>query len=211
MLAPAGVLPSNALVNLTYWDQKQFTTSTTAGLLNPTAQIYRLTGLFDPDVTGTGHQPYFYDQWCTFYDRYRVISATWTVTAYQDLGGSDTTRYLTAKMYSSNESIGALDETIEALENKSFKKKLMYDRDANGGRPPTITLSGKVNSQAFHPSQNVGSLGALCSANPATMVNLGIGYGNANGSGTATATGMIVMVRIKFRVMFSEPKVVGKS
>jgi len=33
---------------------------------------YRLNSLYDPDYTGGGHQPYGFDQWSAFYNRYRV-------------------------------------------------------------------------------------------------------------------------------------------
>jgi hypothetical protein len=35
-------------------------------------QVFAINSLFDPDFTGAGHQPLGYDQWCAFYNRYRV-------------------------------------------------------------------------------------------------------------------------------------------
>lgn len=40
----------------------------------------RLTNLYDPDYTGTGHQPLGYDQWATFYKQYRVIGVSFRIT-----------------------------------------------------------------------------------------------------------------------------------
>jgi hypothetical protein len=37
-----------------------------------TEQSFRLNSLYDPDFTGTGHQPYAYDQITPFYTRYLV-------------------------------------------------------------------------------------------------------------------------------------------
>lgn len=37
-----------------------------------TEQIYRLSSLFDPDLTGTGHQPYGFDSFAALYYRYKV-------------------------------------------------------------------------------------------------------------------------------------------
>lgn len=34
---------------------------------------FNLNSLFDPNRTGTGHQPLGFDQWATFYNRYRVL------------------------------------------------------------------------------------------------------------------------------------------
>lgn len=38
-------------------------------------QFYQFAGnsLFDPDITGTGHQPYGFDQWSAFYNKYTVF------------------------------------------------------------------------------------------------------------------------------------------
>jgi len=53
-------------------------------------------GLFDPNITGTGHQPLYFDQLTAIYDHYTVLNSTckftiadgsataWTVTMYID-------------------------------------------------------------------------------------------------------------------------------
>lgn len=40
-----------------------------------TMQSMRLNSLFDPDLTGSGHQPYGYDQIAAVYNRYKVYGA----------------------------------------------------------------------------------------------------------------------------------------
>lgn len=40
---------------------------------------FRLNSLFDPDLTGTGHQPLGFDQIKLFYTRYRVFSVDWVL------------------------------------------------------------------------------------------------------------------------------------
>ena len=39
-----------------------------------------MNSLFDPDFTGTGHQPYYFDQFATIYQRYTVIGSKLTAT-----------------------------------------------------------------------------------------------------------------------------------
>lgn len=52
------------------------------------AHVFRMNSLFDPDLTGTGHQPMFFDQFCGAvgsapYSHYRVLTSTVTCTFTQ--------------------------------------------------------------------------------------------------------------------------------
>lgn len=61
--------------------------------LNPSAggaaatYVFSANGLFDPDITGVGHQPVGFDQLMAFYDHYTVVGAKITV----DFQNNDTT------------------------------------------------------------------------------------------------------------------------
>ncbi len=39
-----------------------------------TEQVFRLNSLYDPDLTGTGHQPYGFDTLATLYYKYKVLA-----------------------------------------------------------------------------------------------------------------------------------------
>lgn len=47
--------------------------SATAGA--PTQYVWSANGMFDPDISGTGHQPYYFDQMTALYDHYVVIGS----------------------------------------------------------------------------------------------------------------------------------------
>lgn len=47
-------------------------------------QIMRLNSIFDPDLTGTGHQPYGYDQLSALYNRYRVLKTSWKISFHSE-------------------------------------------------------------------------------------------------------------------------------
>lgn len=64
---PSGV-PDRLFVKLKYTYIVTYTS--TSG--NVTYQQFRGNGVFDPDVTGAGGQPYTFDQWAALYSRYRV-------------------------------------------------------------------------------------------------------------------------------------------
>lgn len=41
-------------------------------------QQFRLSSIFDPDLTGVGHQPVNHDQYAAIYERYQVLSVKYT-------------------------------------------------------------------------------------------------------------------------------------
>lgn len=45
----------------------------------PTTYVFNCSSLFDPDVTGTGHQPMGFDQLALFYNHYTVLGCRLTV------------------------------------------------------------------------------------------------------------------------------------
>lgn len=69
-LAP---IPSRFITKLKYSD----VASTSVG--NPSWK-FNLNSLYDPNRTGTGHQPYGFDQLAGLYNRYRVVSCSYTVS-----------------------------------------------------------------------------------------------------------------------------------
>lgn len=49
--------------------------------------VFRGNSLFDPDYTGTGHQPRYYDQLTAVYGRYKVLGSSITVEMINTSGG----------------------------------------------------------------------------------------------------------------------------
>ena len=73
--------PDRMVTKLRYVDNFNLTGS--AGVVG--ANVFRFNSCFDPDLTGVGHQPMYFDQFCGAagtgpYGRYRVISAKATVS-----------------------------------------------------------------------------------------------------------------------------------
>ncbi len=66
------LLKPKKLVKLRYVD----TITLNAGAAAVVAHTFRATSIFDPDRTGTGHQPLLHDTYALLYGSYRVISST---------------------------------------------------------------------------------------------------------------------------------------
>lgn len=68
--------PSRQIVKMKYSQAVQTNAATGYNWL------FNLNSIFDPDRTGTGHQPYGHDTLQSLYNRYRVISCSYVVQAY---------------------------------------------------------------------------------------------------------------------------------
>jgi len=60
---------------LTYVDTK--TISPSSGMAN---HVFGVNNIHDPDWTGGGHRPFFYNQFAALYQKYRVLGVKYTVT-----------------------------------------------------------------------------------------------------------------------------------
>ena len=67
--------PDKLVTTLKYSQMINFT-----GSASPTAQVFAINSAFDPDFSGTGHQPSYYDKFTSVYARYFVSEACLDVT-----------------------------------------------------------------------------------------------------------------------------------
>lgn len=72
---PIGGFPTKMMVRLKYVE----TFSLDPGIGGLATQVFRANSLFDPNLTGIGHQPSNYDKVAGIYDRYTVLGAKITV------------------------------------------------------------------------------------------------------------------------------------
>lgn len=83
MRGPSG-FPDRIKIKLKYADTLTYTVTSGVAVYNQ----WRGNSLFDPDYTGTGHQPYGYDQWTAFYSQYRVYGSSIKVQPIIEGSGS---------------------------------------------------------------------------------------------------------------------------
>lgn len=95
-------------------------------------QTMNLNSVFDPNRTGSGHQPYGFDQLATLYNRYRVISCSYAINCYS---GTTPVRF---GCLPCNESPPNFSNMSELCENPRARWKVQIP---NGS---TQTLAGRV-------------------------------------------------------------------
>ena len=75
---PIGGFTKTKKVKLRYTDMVTINGGSSG---NPAAYYYSANGVYDPDVTSTGHQPRYLDEWLAIYDHYTVVGSKIKVTA----------------------------------------------------------------------------------------------------------------------------------
>lgn len=69
---------NNYTIRLSYADAQNYQVSTGTGV----ARAFSMNSIWDPDVTGGGHQPMMRDLWASMYDYYAVLACHYKITVY---------------------------------------------------------------------------------------------------------------------------------
>lgn len=187
---PSGNIPDSLTVELTYADSITIT-SAVVGYVEHT---FALNDIFDPDVTGVGHQPLGRDEFAAIYGRYRVTHAKYEVWVasnanLQQLAGCVVTRGVTA-----------LASRTEAMEHPTSQVKMLAPRNLQNGE----YMSGMIALKDFDKagsSYNDNDYGSIIGASPAKRTFLKV-FCSELGAGTNPSCNFIV--RITFRTKFYE-------
>lgn len=169
----------------------------------PDTHVYSLNGLYDPDVTGVGHQPLGFDQIMPMYDHYTVIGARVRVTA----SNSDPT-YAQRVILSIRDTATVSTALTNILENGMNRWLTLPQRDAGGS---TRTLSINCSPSKFFGRkvlQDDKYQGTIIT-NPADQVYLHLTISPA--SSGADAAPVHCTVQIQYIAILTEPKMLQLS
>lgn len=172
--------------------------------------VYTANGLFDPDITGTGHQPMGYDQMMSLYHHYTVTTARIKATMVH-LGSAGGTPALCGIVVSSDTAINTMDTAEEFLEHPQRSNYKLSGSVT--GEPATNQMNlqldvakffGKTKSSMVNADLYRGAIGL----NPAEQVYFHI---MANSVSSADAGIVSFIVTIEYDVVFTEPKTLVQS
>lgn len=174
-----------------YYDEQLAVLSAQSGAL----YVFAGNDCYDPDVTGTGHQPLGYDQWSAFYSRYRVTSSNIEVKLQRT---SEACEFVVCPTPDTT-------ATIVNIAEQPFSK--------------IATVSSSVsNHKIKHYMSTMEILGLKSMEDD--QISAGIGYspnrkwywviGTYSYDSTTTITTHL-SIRIKFYVEFYQRKVLGQS
>lgn len=162
------------------------------------------SSLFDPNSTGTGHQPMKFDQIMAFYDHYNVISCSYRVRAIN----LDANPLLLGVMVTDGVYTPTTDWN-KYVENGA--KKILMPRGDSAGGKGVHTISGSVNIAKFmgydsyRSTQNKGNISGSPSDNCFLIVFISDIFSNT------PTQGVDLLVDLVFKAEFTEPKQLVQS
>jgi len=164
--------------------------------------VFNLNSLFDPEFTGTGHQPREFDTWASVYSKYRVLETMVEADVRQRAAHG-----ISVCLVPSNSST--------ALVVTDYPQELprAIRLGVTGSSQPTCKWAGKVDMRAilgmtreeFHGDD---STGALVTASPSQLVYLHVFAAQLDG---VTACDFEFTLRLRFRVEFYDRKTLAPS
>ncbi len=198
--ARRGGVPDQLWTTLRYVANPELTP---AGL--SVGNIFRVNSVYDPDQTGIGGQPRYYDQLSAMYNRYTVTSAR-VVCRASTQSGAACDLLITA----TNDSIPAVTDFGGAFE-QPFRSNMLRMAPVTSGRT-TGTISKTFSMAALRglPTRQIladDNFSALTTTNPATQSYIGV----LASSPSTSATNVNVWVEISYRVRFFDRKIIGAS
>lgn len=175
------------------------------GTKNTVDYIMRMNSVYDPNQSGTGHQPYLHDQLAIYWTRYIVRACKWRVDVRQVSG---TERYLLWARVGealSAESSATIGEKM--IETGSCKWKWMKPVDTYIGRSGVTSIRGYNKMKKLQTTPDEDQYGAAFGANPSRSINMQFGTST---DGIET-NGFECVVYMTFWVEVREPIAVATS
>ena len=190
-------LPLQLFNTMKYAQQVVITTSA-AGF-----KVYQFScnALYDPDVTGAGHQPSYFDQIMAIYDHYTVLKARFKITPCVN---TDQTAPFFACVYVDDDT-SAVTSYEQALEQRNSTRG--YHWLPPSGPPPTISYWWDA-AKTFGPNpQAQDSLQGTATSNPTEQSYFTFVVQNAS----SVSVSFTAVVEIEYDTVFDELKTIAQS
>lgn len=176
-------------------------TSGTTGLAG-TSQVFRVNSLYDPDLTGTGHQPYGYDQICAAagpYSRYKVLGCN--VTTRITAPALDDGVWVAFAIHNPGSSATISGLSLDNIAEKHNTKCLYLSGTGEQEKIHTIKMPSlapfaNLTKQQFDTDKD--NFTAAYNGNPGSVIRLEI----AAVEPFVDSVGVTVLVQFEFEAMF---------
>lgn len=166
---------------------------------------FSANGCFDPNVSGTGHQPLGFDQYMVFYDHYTVIGSKITIKGQAE----DTTSEMLVGIFLNDDTAFLPTTGQHACELPGSRYTLVSEKDNGENTSWSLTrrYSTRKQDSSRAPLSNPDLKGSAAS-NPAEQTYFTVW---AAPVGAADLAGVNVWVHIEYLIIFHEPKDLAQS
>lgn len=195
-------LPPSRMVKLRYCEQVQINPPGVAATYN-----FSCNSLFDPNTTGTGHQPLMYDMMATLYDHYLVLGSKIKVNFWCELADQ---LYVTICGVKLNDDIASMPTggIPNVIEHGNAYTRWRYLRMLASGDKTQATVTHKYSAKKFHGVADAkdarNELGAAVGSSPTEQAYFTLFTGHPDGS--TDVNPVYALVVIDYIVLFSEPR-----
>jgi hypothetical protein len=198
------MLPPRLKVPMRYGDLITVTNSGTVGTI--TNYVFRLNSVYDPDLTGTGHQPYGFDELMSLYTSFTVMSCSYTITATESVAKSGVS-------YVAAFPAAAITTNPSSLIGSILEQPFVRYTTVAGVTNPSPKISGRVDLPKFYgysrsEYRSLSLFWGSDSTNPGTDLNLFCCTAPATTSETGTVH---LLVRLSYSVEFHRPRSLAPS
>lgn len=201
-------LPSQQTVSLRYIEGIDLAPGAAGA---PAKYVWRCNGAYDPNYTGVGHQPLFWDTYAAMYNHYVVTGAkirahVWGENVATTYGSMVAIKIDDDGTTSSN--IGTMME----LKDEYMKVKMMRTNAGASGAQAVITskFSAKKFFGLTNPKDDRSNVGALTNTNPNEGAFWVLLWQHIDASTTFTGN-LKGYVTIDYTINFSEPRDISAS
>lgn len=198
-------LRSLNIFNLSHRARLRYHTEVDLGVQSatPTCYVFSANGLYDPDVTSTGHQPMGFDQMMAFFQHYCVTGSRITVTFMNNVSDNGAFTYAALTVQRSSSGLTVWDRILEAGDVVWTPLTALIQ---SGGPPPCVLRTGARVADFFTVPdvRNDDTLKGTASAQPAAQVYYAI-YGVVVNAGSPSTGHLYASVTIEYDAVFTEP------
>lgn len=185
--------PSSIRTKLRYHEGLAYTSA--SGVV--TTNIYRANSVFDPNETGTGHQPMYFDQLALVYGRYVVNSSTIKITYNPASEVAATSVWVVGVI---GQSAGSISSTPDINCEQGHCRWTTINGRLGGPNSKQLQLSYTPKA-CLNLTPKDTDAGALVSANPDQTYKFVVWVADRQATGT---TNMDVEIEIFYDVTFSD-------
>lgn len=200
---PRGIAAKSSVVKHRYADQVTMDPSTSM-----TFHTFLANGMFDPDVTGAGHQPYLFDQYSQFYNHYTVLSSKITIVALPTSGASYTTDQYVITLEKSGSS-STITSIQQAVEDPNCQYRVIPFVASQSASDSTLTGYCSVKNFLHQDPMSEDANAGTSTTDPSEKIYWHIGASNFV---ALSNPGKIdLLVTIDYIARWHEPKPIGLS